>query len=74
MRPVIYDMSVLSRVWNPREWLPLGSLDPPFGSSSLDPRLSASELSGGRSFRGGIFPRPLADSWAPRVWGYVPDT
>jgi hypothetical protein len=65
MRLVIYGGSVPGQAWNPLEWLPLGSLDPPSGFASPDPRLGASGLSGGGSFQGRLFPHPPADLWAP---------
>jgi hypothetical protein len=56
IRSVTYGGSILGQVRNPLEWL---SLDSP------DPRLGASGLSKGKTFRGRSFSRPSANSWAP---------
>jgi hypothetical protein len=50
MWPATYSGPVLGQAWNPLEWLPLDPLDPPFGSTSPNPGLGASELTEGGSF------------------------
>jgi hypothetical protein len=50
MRPIIYGGVVPDRVWNPLEWLPLGSLDSLMAPPCLTPTLGALGLLGGGSF------------------------
>jgi hypothetical protein len=60
-------------VRNPFEWLPLSSSNPPSSSSSLNPRLTASGLFVGVSFRGKLFSRPPSISWALWHEDLIPD-
>jgi hypothetical protein len=64
MWSTIYDEVVLDWVWNPLEWLPLVSPEPPFWLCLARPRARCLRVTHGRVLLGQTLPSNL---WASRV-------